>query len=321
MPPPRIIFYLSAGGVAVGSIVLFKELLGGSNYSGPEMLEGKTVIVTGSNTGIGRETALELARRKARVIMACRNLTKCKLARKEIIAETLNRNVVCRECDLSSFESIRQFAARICAKESTVDILINNAGVMRCPRTLSKDGIELQLATNHLGHFLLTMLLLDKITASENGRIVNVSSIAHMRGSINFDDLNSEKNYDPSSAYDQSKLANVMFTLRLAKELQGTGVTCSAVHPGLVNTEIGRHMSVYKSWLSLLFLRPFLWLFLKTPRQGAQTTLYAVLSPDATKSGAYYSDQREATPAASALDEAAQERLWQTSLKWTRLQT
>ncbi|KAF2360253.1 Short-chain dehydrogenase/reductase SDR [Trinorchestia longiramus] len=316
---PRIVTRLSAGAVAVGSIVLFKEWLGGTNYSGAESLEGKTVVVTGSNTGIGRETAIELARRKARVIMACRDLTKCKLARKEIVAETLNKNVVCRECDLSSFESVRRFANDLNKRENSIDILINNAGVMRCPRTLSKDGIELQLATNHMGHFLLTMLLLDKIKASQPSRIVTVSSVAHARGAINFSDLNSEENYDASAAYDQSKLANVMFTLRLAKELEDSGVTCSAVHPGLVNTEIGRHMSLYKSWLALLFLRPFLWLLLKSPRQGAQTTIYAALSPHANKSGAYYSNQCEDTPAESAYDAVAQERLWQTSLKWTRL--
>lgn len=200
-----------------------------------------------------------------------------------------------------------------------MDLLINNAGVMRCPRTLSTDGIELQLATNHLGHFLLTHLLLDKLKSSAPSRVVTVSSVAHLRGSINFADLNSEQSYDPAVAYDQSKLANVLFTKKLARELQGTDVICSAVHPGVVNTEIGRHMSLYKSWLAMLFLRPLVWLTLKTPRQGAQTTLYAALSPHATNSGVYYSNQSETPASEAASDITAQDRLWQISLKWSRL--
>uniref|UniRef100_A0A2P2IA56 Retinol dehydrogenase 13-like n=2 Tax=Hirondellea gigas TaxID=1518452 RepID=A0A2P2IA56_9CRUS len=263
-----------------------------------------------------------MARRKARVIMACRSMKKCKEARKDIIAETLNRKVVCRECNLASFESVREFASDINRNEERVDVLINNAGVMRCPRKLSADGIELQLATNHMSHFLLTMLLLDKLKANAPSRVVTVSSVAHQRSSvsINFSDLNSEQNYEPSTAYDQSKLANVMFTKKLARELEGSGVTCSAVHPGIVNTGIGRHMSLYKSWMAMLLLRPLLWLFLKTPRQGAQTTIYAALSPHAEEhSGAYYSNQSEAAASEAACDVAAQERLWQISYKWTGL--
>ncbi|KAJ9576495.1 hypothetical protein L9F63_025609, partial [Diploptera punctata] len=158
-----------------------------------------------------------------------------------------------------------------------LDVLINNAGVMRCPHTKTKEGIELQLGVNHMGHFLLTNLLLDKLKSSAPSRIINVSSVAHHRGHINKDDLNSESYYDEAAAYSQSKLANLLFTKELAKRLQGTGVTVNAVHPGIVDTEIIRHMSFFNSTFSAIFLKPLVWMFVKSPRQGAQTTVYAAL--------------------------------------------
>ncbi|XP_063590817.1 retinol dehydrogenase 13-like [Penaeus indicus] len=318
--PPRYFLGLTAFGSFAGGIVLFKEVLGGGNYRGAESLEGKTVIVTGANTGIGKETATEMARRGARVIMACRDMEKCKEARKEVALATFNKSLYCQECDLASQESIRKFAERIQKKEDQVNILINNAGVMRCKKSFTEEGIELQLGTNHMGHFLLTNLLLDKLKASAPSRIINVSSVAHMRGSIKFDDLNSEKNYDEGDAYAQSKLANILFTQELAERLQGTGVTCNAVHPGIVLTEIGRHMSIHKSWIAAMFLKPLLWLFLKTPRQGAQTTIYAALSSDLEGvSGKYFSNQKEATVSEAAKDKEAAKRLWAISERWTRL--
>ena len=170
-----------------------------------------------------------------------------------------------------------------------MDVLINNAGVMRCPRGVTAEGIETQLGVNHMGHFLLTQLLLDKLKQSAPSRIVNVSSVAHTRGTINFKDLNSDKNYDPSEAYNQSKLANVLFTLELARRLQGTGVTVNAVHPGLVDTEITRHMGFVNSTFASIFVRPLFWPFIKRPKQGAQTTLYAALDPSLVKvTGKYF---------------------------------
>lgn len=318
--PPRYFLGLTAFGSFAGGIVLFKEVLGGGNYQGDEGLEGKTVIITGANTGIGKETATEMARRGARVIMACRDMEKCKEARKELALATFNKSIYCQECDLASQESIRKFAERIQKKEDQVNILINNAGVMRCKKSFTEEGIELQLGTNHMGHFLLTNLLLDKLKASAPSRIINVSSVAHMRGSIKFDDLNSEKNYDEGDAYAQSKLANILFTRELADRLQGTGVTCNAVHPGIVLTEIGRHMSIYKSWIAAMFLKPLLWLFLKTPRQGAQTTIYTAVSSDLEGvSGKYFSNQKEAAVSEAAMDKEAAKRLWAISERWTRL--
>lgn len=318
--PPKYFMGLAAVGSFVGGVILFKEVLGGSNYDGPEQLNGKTVVITGANTGIGKETAKEMARRGARVILACRDMEKCQEARKEIAWDTQNKLVNCMECDLASQESIRAFARKFNRKEERLDILINNAGVMRCPKSLTKEGIELQLGTNHMGHFLMTNLLLDKIKASAPSRIINVSSVAHMRGKINFSDLNSDKKYDEGEAYAASKLANILFTRELGERLAGSGVTCNAVHPGIVFTDLGRHMSVYKSWFSTLFLHPIMWLFLRTPRQGAQTTIYAALNADLNSvSGKYFSNKAEAEVAEAALDKEAAKRLWVVSEHWTKL--
>lgn len=315
---PKYFLRIAGLGAFVGGVVVFKEFTGGGNYSGDENLAGKTVIVTGANTGIGKETALSLAKHRARVILACRDMDKCLEARKDIALESRNKHIYCEECDLASQESIRDFADRINQKEARLDLLINNAGVMRCKKSYTKEGIELQLGTNHMGHFLLTCLLLDKLKASAPSRVVNVSSVAHERGKINFADLNSTKDYDEGEAYAQSKLANILFTRELAERLAGSGVTCNAVHPGLVYTDIGRHMSINKSWLAMIILHPFLWLFLKTPRQGAQTTIHAALSPDlAGVSGKYFSNMKETTVSDAAQDRETARRLWAISECWT----
>ncbi|XP_042207539.1 retinol dehydrogenase 13-like [Homarus americanus] len=317
---PKSVIGLSAFGSFVGGIILFKEVIGGNKYTGTESMIGKTVIITGTNTGIGRETALEMAKRRARVIMACRDLEKCKEARKEIALESRNKYIYCQECDLASQESIRNFAKKINEKEERVDVLINNAGVMRCKKSATKEGIELQLGTNHLGHFLLTNLLLDKIKASAPSRIINVSSVAHKRGKINFDDLNSEKTYDEGDAYAQSKLANILFTRELAERLEGSGVTCNALHPGIVFTDIGRHMSINNSWVAKVFLHPILWLFLKTPRQGAQTTIYLAVNEDLENvSGKYFSNKTEAGMSDAAQDREAGKSFWAVSESWMHL--
>ncbi|KAK0080357.1 hypothetical protein PV326_008228, partial [Microctonus aethiopoides] len=171
------------------------DISGGEKYTGDEKLNNKVFIVTGANTGIGKEISRDLAKREAKVIMACRDLHKCETTRKEIVLETKNKYIYCRKCDLASQSSIREFAKLFKAEHNRLDVLINNAGVMRCPQTVTEDGIEMQLGVNHMGHFLLTNLLLDKIKASAPSRIVNVASVAHHRGKINVSDLNSANNY------------------------------------------------------------------------------------------------------------------------------
>jgi len=318
IPTPYVVFSL-IGTLGAGS-VLIKEYCGGKKYDGEEKLEGKTVVITGASDGIGKETARDLAARGARVIMACRDMKKCESVRKEIVMESSNKYVYCRQCDLASMESIRQFAKRFNEEESRLDILINNAGVMRCPKSLTSEGIEMQLGVNHMGHFLLTHLLLDKIKESKPSRVINVSSVAHTRGKINFDDLNSERQYDPATAYEQSKLANVLFTRELAQQLQGSGITVNALHPGIVDSNITRHMSFMKSYMATLFLRPLFWPFVKSAKQGAQTTLYCALDPSLDQvTGRYFSNCGEEELGSNAVDDKAARRLYLTSKLWTRL--
>ncbi|XP_025104046.1 retinol dehydrogenase 13-like [Pomacea canaliculata] len=320
MSLPSYVVPLSLAGTVAGSIVLLKDYMSGGRFNGKERIPGKTVIITGANTGIGKETAKELARRGGRVILACRDLEKAEQARAEIVLETANRSVVVKKLDLASMGSIRAFAKDIIANEPHIDILINNAGIMRCPKMLTEDGFEMQLGVNHLGHFLLTMLLLNKLKSSAPSRIINVSSLAHTRGAINFDDLNSAKSYDPGQAYAQSKLANVLFTRELAKRLENTNVTVNALHPGVVKTELGRHLPIAKSYISSFLLKPIMWLLLKTPSQGAQTTLYCALTAELDGvTGKYFSDCREKDVAPAAKDDKAAKRLWAISEHWTHV--
>ncbi|XP_021923157.1 retinol dehydrogenase 13-like isoform X2 [Zootermopsis nevadensis] len=301
---------------------LARDYTGGKKYEGSSHVDKKVVIITGSNTGIGKETALELAKRGAHVIMACRDARKCELARQDIVLQTKNKYVYCRTCDLASQSSIRQFVERFKSEHQRLDILINNAGVMRCPHTKTKEGIEMQLGVNHMGHFLLTNLLLDKLKASAPSRIINVSSVAHHKGHINKEDLNSDQHYDKAAAYNQSKLANLLFTRELARRLQGAGVTVNAVHPGIVDTEIIRHMSFFNSTLSAIFLKPFIWMFIKSPQQGARTTVYMALEQSLQGvSGKYFNDCTEEEVAPQAKDDTMAQWLWVVSEKWTRLNT
>ncbi|XP_041563203.1 retinol dehydrogenase 13-like isoform X3 [Drosophila elegans] len=229
------------------TIYLLKEYMQGGKFIKDTDESGKVFIVTGANTGIGKETALEIARRGGTVYMACRDMNRCDRARKEIIKETNNQNVFSRELDLSSLESVRQFVAGFKKEQDKLHVLVNNAGVMRCPKMLTKDGFEMQLGVNHIGHFLLTNLLLDVLKKSAPSRIVVLSSLAHTRGAINLADLNSEKSYDEGLAYSQSKLANVLFTRELAKRLEGSGVTVNALHPGVVDTELARNWAFFQT--------------------------------------------------------------------------
>ena len=203
-------------------------------------LDGKIVIITGANTGIGLETAVDLAKRNARVILACRSVERGETAAVEVRKRSGNDNVVFVQLDLASLDSVRKAAAKILEEEPRIDILINNAGVFNNAYTKSADGFELTFAINHLGHFLLTNLLLDRIKEAPSARIVNVSSGAYRRAQIDFNDLNLERSYGAIKAYGQSKMANILFTRKLAKELQGTGVTVNVLHPGAIYTNIFR---------------------------------------------------------------------------------
>ncbi|XP_043082725.1 retinol dehydrogenase 12, like [Puntigrus tetrazona] len=281
------------------------------SWSSDARLDGKTVVITGANTGIGKETAIDLSKRGARVIMACRDMEKADAALKEIKDASGNQDVVISRLDLADSKSIREFAEKINKEEKQVNILINNAGVMVCPYGKTADGFEMQIGVNHMGHFLLTYLLLDLIKRSTPARIVNVSSMAHQWGTINLEDINSEKNYDKQKAYSQSKLANILFTRSLAKRLEGTGVTAYALHPGVVQTELWRHLN--KPQQAVMWLaKPFT----KSSVQGAQTTIYCAVAPELeTESGKYYSDCAAAKCSQAAMNDEVAQRLWELSCK------
>ncbi|EDX01004.1 retinol dehydrogenase 12 [Drosophila yakuba] len=269
---------------------LLRKCIQGPAYRKANRIDGKVVIVTGCNTGIGKETVLELAKRGARIYMACRDPGRCEAARLDIMDRSRNQQLFNRTLDLGSLQSVRNFVERFKAEESRLDILINNAGIMACPRTLTADGYEQQFGVNHLGHFLLTNLLLDRLKHSSPSRIVVVSSAAHLFGRINREDLMSEKNYGKFfGAYSQSKLANILFTRKLSTILKDTGVTVNCCHPGVVRTELNRHFAG-PGWMKSVLQTGSLYFF-KTPKAGAQTSLRLALDPKLEHStGGYYSD-------------------------------
>ncbi|XP_029972858.1 retinol dehydrogenase 12 [Salarias fasciatus] len=271
-------------------------------------LDGKTVLITGANTGIGKETALDLAMRGARVIMACRDVEKGEEAAASIRAAHSSADVEVRELDLADTCSIRAFAQRFLREVNHLHILINNAGVMMCPYTKTIDGFEMHIGVNHLGHFLLTSLLIGLLKRSAPARVVVVSSLAHNFGWIRFHDLHSQGSYNSGLAYCQSKLANVLFTRELARRLKGTNVTVNSVHPGTVNSDLTRH-----STLMTIFFTVFS-MFLKTPREGAQTSIYCAVAEELDSiSGQHFSDCAPAFVAPQGRSEETARRLWEVS--------
>ncbi|CAB3366998.1 Hypothetical predicted protein [Cloeon dipterum] len=272
-------------------------------------LEGRTAIVTGSNTGIGYETARELLKRGARVILANRDLEKSQKAGEMLCAEVPACQLRLLRLDLASLKSVHTFAMEILATESNVHLLINNAGVFACPYTLTEDGNEMQFQTNHLGHFLLTLLLLPALKVSAPSRIINVSSKLHWFGKIDFDDMEMSKTYKPTKAYSRSKLCNMLFTKELIKRLQGTGVVAYTVDPGMVATEATRHLKGTAASMQkkMEFLK-------KSPVQGAQTTLHCALSEKlAVQKGMHYSECSSAAISCGAKRKEDAMKLWKLS--------
>ncbi|XP_012682095.1 retinol dehydrogenase 14b [Clupea harengus] len=277
-------------------------------------MRGKTIIVTGANCGIGKATAAELLKLQARVIMACRDMQRAEEAAVEIkkTAGPDHGEVVLKHLDLASLKSVRNFCEEVIKEEPKIDVLINNAGIYQCPYTKTEEGFEMQLGVNHLGHFLLTHLLLDLLKSSAPSRIVVVSSKLYKYGQINFDDLNSTTNYNKAFCYSQSKLANLLFTGELARRLDGTGVTVNALTPGIVRTSLGRHIHIP------LLARPLFklasWLFFKSPLEGAQTPLYLACSPDVEGlTGKCFANCEEEVLQPKATDDQAAQRLWALS--------
>jgi len=279
-------------------------------------LDGKLAVVTGSNTGIGRETAKGLAARGARVVLACRSVKQAQEVAAEI--ESAGGRAEAMELDLQSFASVRRFAAALAAKFPKLDILVNNAGVAFQPKQMTEDGEEQVMQVNHLSPFLLTNLLLDMLNAAGKARVVNLSSLMHTwaKDGIQWDDLKWEKKpFDSWSAYAQSKLANIYFTRELARR-QGSksGVTVYAVHPGAVDSDLGRNYRDKIPAFVRKYLTDFVKVFLKTSEHGAQTSIYcAVEQTLENETGKYYADCNRIAPAAFALDDKQAKKLWEVS--------
>jgi NAD(P)-dependent dehydrogenase (short-subunit alcohol dehydrogenase family) len=270
-------------------------------------MEGKIVVLTGASSGIGKQTALELAKRGARVVMACRNVEKGEAARAEIEAAAGGRGELeVRKLDLASFSSIEIFAAKANADLPRIDVLMNNAGVFTQKLAMTDDGFEAQIGVNHLGHFLLTTLLLDLLKVSPPSRIIHLTSMLHARGKIDFDSFRGEKRYRAQTAYGQSKLATLLFSNELARRLEGTGVTSNAVHPGAIATDITRDMP----WIA----RKFVGLVFKSVEHGARGPVRLATDPAlAGVSGRYFFETEEKEPSADALDRDLAARLWDES--------
>ena len=277
---------------------------------------GRTIIVTGANTGIGYETALALAKKGAKVVMACRSQAKGEEAVRMIEDSELSGSVELRLLDLSSLDSVRTFAGFFHDASDRLDLLINNAGVMMPPFGTTSEGFELQIGVNYIGHFALTGLLFDKLATTPNSRIVTLGSLAHRNGKIDFDtfrgkDLRDGADYKPTIAYLQSKLADLMFAIELQRRLgdAGSGTISVAAHPGFTATDLQRHSGLWNRLIGF---------WSNDPPQGALPTLYAATSPDAEPGGYYGPDgfyEARGYPAPSKVMAHAREkqvakRLW-----------
>ncbi|XP_011354894.1 retinol dehydrogenase 14 [Pteropus vampyrus] len=299
-----------------------QQLQGGGNAG---LMHGKTVLITGANSGLGRATAAELLRMGARVIMGCRDRGRAEEAAAQLRRDLLlaggpepspeagrAEQLVIKELDLASLRSVRAFCQEVLQEEPRLDVLINNAGIFHCPLMRTEDGFEMQFGVNHLGHFLLTNLLLGLLKSSAPSRIVVVSSKLYKYGDINFEDLNSEQSYSKSFCYSRSKLANILFTRELARRLEGTNVTINVLHPGVVQTNLGQYIHIP------LLLKPLYhlvsWVFFKTPAEGARTSIYLASSPEVEGvSGKYFGDCKEEELLPKAMDESVARKLWDVS--------
>ena len=274
-------------------------------------MTGRICVVTGANRGIGRATAEGLARLGAKLILVCRSKEAGESAAHEIaVASSVIPDVVA--ADLSSQASLRQAAAQLQDRHPRLHVLINNAGVIPRRREVTVDGLEMQLAVNHLAYFLLTNLLLPQLKVGAPSRIINVSSGAHTHAGIDFDDLQAERGYDPKQVYSQSKLANILFTYELARRLRGTGVTANCLNPGVVAT---RMLADYMGAASEAGLGST---FGATPEEGAETSIYLASSAEVERvTGKYFERKQARRSSRESYDEAPARRLWEISERLT----
>lgn len=276
-------------------------------------MQGKVVVVTGSNVGIGFETAVGVAALEATTVLACRNQAKAKAAAREITKRTWNDDVHVVSLDLADLASVRKAAEDILTRWDRLDILVNNAGGAWSARQETAQGFEYTFGVNHLGHFSLTNLLVSRLRAGAPSRIINLTSVGHhfARYGMRFDDLQSERGYDGMEAYCRSKLANVLFTRQLAKRLDDANVTVNAAHPGPVRSSFGMDGDLHGFMsIGMRLVRPFE----ISPRRGARTSLHLATSPDvAGKTGMYWVRSKPGHMGKHARDDAAAARLWDES--------
>ena len=279
---------------------------------GNASMAGRTVLITGGTGGIGKATAIGLAALGARVAITGRDLGRAEVTAADIRLATGNPDVDTFAADLSSQAEVRRLAAEVLDAYPRLDVLVNNVGGSWATRHVTADGLERTFAVNHLAAFLLTNLLLDRLKASAPARVVTVSSNAHARGRIDFEDLQGERTYSEQQAYPQSKLASVLFTYELARLLAGTGVTATVLHPGLVRTAFGAE----DPGLIFRVLVPFLRPLMKTPQQGAATSIHLASSPALDGvTGTYFANRRPQASSKASHDQSAAGRLWRVSAR------
>lgn len=293
--------------------------------------EGKTAVVTGANSGLGFHTSSALAKKGARVIMACRNLEKGEAARQHIVEEGVAAEPEVWKLDLASLESVKKFARTFADKETKLDLLINNAGLMAIPYERTEDGFEMQFGVNHLGHFALTALLWPVLTGTDGSRVVQLSSLAHLTGKIKFDDIHWEKGYKKWGAYGMSKLANLLFVRELSSRLaeSGTGVTIAAAHPGYADTELqAKGARIKGNMLGARSMSLINKLLAQSGAKGSLPTLYAATA-EGVKQGDYYGPggwmklhgwPKPDIPSKKLVNDEVARRLWEVSESLTGIQ-
>jgi retinol dehydrogenase-12 len=275
----------------------------------------KICLITGATSGIGYETALGLARREFDLILVGRNQNKCKKVKNKIFHQAGNSNVDYFVADLSDKGQIQKLAGQIRNQYNNIDVLVNNAGAYFLKRFETIDGYEMSFALNHLNYFLLTNLLIDTLVNAAPSRIINVSSVAHKRGNIHFDDIHFKSGYNGFDAYAQSKLANILFTKALAKRLKDQNITVNALHPGNVASSFGKNNGLIRYWVKRLIKRNFI-----SSAKGAETTIYLATSDEVSDvTGEYFVDKKIAVSSALSNDEELGERLWELSADLTGL--
>lgn len=272
-------------------------------------MNNKLCVITGANSGIGFETAKELAKQGAFIVMVCRNEDKAESAKREILQESPSSGIDIIICDFSIQDEIRAAADKIKTSYEKIDVLINNHGFIAGSYNETVDGLEETFGVNHIGYFLFTNLLLDSVKAAGNARIINVASDAHKGGEFNPDTLQLKENYSYWKAYQNSKLFNILFTIELAERLKGAGITANCLHPGVIKSNFGSN--------STLLIQIFWKLaapFMKSNKQGAQTTIYLATSDEVEEvNGAYFKNSKVTAPADHAFDKEAAEKLWEIS--------